>query len=176
MAYVSSINAKTSLQHYCMLRQFTTCRSGSFSVEDLPMVSSMQACIPNPNSSPRSSSLAGTASGGLLLPLVLPPLLSKYGSSLTLRYLSIVQLCLSAIAVPLIKGRLPANRASAVNIQAHRTATISRSYVKDWTFWVILVATLVQGLAYFVPILWLPSKSIFTSQRATSPLNKVSLP
>ncbi|KAF7362382.1 MFS general substrate transporter [Mycena venus] len=54
---------------------------------------------------------AGNAAGGLLLPLVLPPLISKYGSSKTLRILAIAIAIFLFPLLPFIKGRLPQTRA-----------------------------------------------------------------
>ncbi|KAJ7256829.1 major facilitator superfamily domain-containing protein [Mycena haematopus] len=96
---------------------------------------------------------AGTAAGGLLLPLVLPLLISKYGSSKTLRILGITITVLLSLLLPFVKGRLPQTR---VRIQgpAPRGA---RDWMKHKSFWIFLAVNTLQGLAYFVPIIYLPT-------------------
>ncbi|KAJ6508307.1 major facilitator superfamily domain-containing protein [Mycena sanguinolenta] len=96
---------------------------------------------------------AGTAAGGLLLPLVLPPLISKYGSSKTLRILGITVAILLFLLLPLVKGRLPQTRAR-IHGPAPRGA---RDWMKHKLFWVFLTVNTLQGLAYFVPIIYLPT-------------------
>ncbi|KAJ4499326.1 major facilitator superfamily domain-containing protein [Lentinula lateritia] len=81
---------------------------------------------------------AGTAVGGILLPLILPPLLSSYGPTKTLRILSIAIALLLVPLLPLIKGRLPESRIRAMGPTP-------------------LVANTLQGFGYFVPIVWLPT-------------------
>ncbi|KAJ3863778.1 major facilitator superfamily domain-containing protein [Lentinula novae-zelandiae] len=81
---------------------------------------------------------AGTAVGGILLPLILPPLLSSYGPPKTLRILSIAIALLLVPLLPLIKGRLPESRIRAMGPTP-------------------LVANTLQGFGYFVPIVWLPT-------------------
>ena len=98
---------------------------------------------------------------------MLPPLLGKYGNLRTLRYLAITQLGLSFAVLPFIRGRLPESRIPDANARIHTSAVGPRSYLGQMTFWVILLATLVQGLAYFVPILWLPSELRFASFQLT---------
>ena len=103
-----------------------------------------------------------TASGGLVLPLVLPPLLDKYGSAKVLRFYSIVCLCTLTLILPFVRGRLPEARQvhGPVNPRAI-SATESRMFwLKDRSFWIFNIANTLQGLAYFVPLLWLPSKCL----------------
>ncbi|KAF7348227.1 hypothetical protein MSAN_01776300 [Mycena sanguinolenta] len=96
---------------------------------------------------------AGTAAGGLLLPLVLPPLITKYGSPKTLRILGITVAILLFLLLPLVKGRLPQTRAR-IHGPAPRGA---RDWMKHTSFWVFLTVNTLQGLAYFVPIIYLPT-------------------
>ena len=97
--------------------------------------------------------LTGTAVGGLLLPLLLPTLLNKYGSPSTLRGLAVVQIILLCCSLPFIKGRLPEAR-------VHGPAARSRptTWMRNRTILFLLFANTLQGLAYFVPVLWLPSE------------------
>lgn len=60
------------------------------------------------------------------------------------------------LALPFIRGRLPLSRVQGPNARAHSTSDAGHVYLKNKTFWFIVLATLLQGLAYFIPILWLP--------------------
>jgi hypothetical protein len=98
----------------------------------------------------------GTAAGGLLLPLSLPRLMSKYGPSKTLRILAVGTTILLFPLLPFLKGRLPQTR---VRIQGPvpRGASGTRNWMKDKLFWIFLVVNTLQGFAYFIPIIYLPS-------------------
>ncbi|KAJ3549518.1 hypothetical protein NM688_g5169 [Phlebia brevispora] len=96
---------------------------------------------------------AGTAVGGLALPLMLPSLLSEHGSAKTLRYLSIVELGVLCITLPFIKARLPESKVHGPPARA----AASRVWMKDSRLLFVLSASTLQGLGYFVPILWLPT-------------------
>ncbi|TFK52175.1 MFS general substrate transporter [Heliocybe sulcata] len=95
---------------------------------------------------------AGTAVGGLVLPLVLPRLLSRYGSQVTLRIVSVAIICLVLPILPFIKGRLPESR-----IHGPSARSMDYSWLKSWIFWWVMLVNTVQAFAYFVPILWLPT-------------------
>lgn len=99
---------------------------------------------------------AGTAAGGMLLPLVLPPLISKYGSSKTLRILAIAVAILLFPLLPFLKGRLPQTRVH-IHGPAPRGATGPRDWMKQKSFWIFLAVNTLQGFAYFVPIVYLPT-------------------
>ena len=102
----------------------------------------------------RAHHVLGTAVGGLLLPLVLPVLLQKYGNATTLRALAVVELIALLVSMPFVRGRLPEAR---VHGPAAR-APASRSWLKDRALIFVVAANTLQGLAYFVPVLWLPSE------------------
>lgn len=97
---------------------------------------------------------AGTALGGLFLPLILPPLISTHGVTVTLRYLSIAVMALLLPVIPLIKPRLPESR-----VQGPRRREENRAWMGDWRLWALLCINTIQGFAYFVPIVYLPSKT-----------------
>ncbi|KAJ7367326.1 major facilitator superfamily domain-containing protein [Mycena albidolilacea] len=99
---------------------------------------------------------AGTAAGGLLLPLALPRLMSKYGPSKTLRILAIGTTILLFPLLPFLKGRLPQTR---VRIQGPvpRGASGTRNWMKDKLFWIFLAVNTLQGFGYFIPIIYLPT-------------------
>lgn len=99
----------------------------------------------------------GTSWGGLLLPLILPPLLNKYGIPKTLRFLGIAQGIILVIILPFIRGRLPESRVHGPDARGRSTSGApGQVYFHNKIFWFIILATLLQGLAYFIPILWLP--------------------
>ncbi|KAJ7617455.1 major facilitator superfamily domain-containing protein [Mycena polygramma] len=100
---------------------------------------------------------AGTSAGGLLLPLLLPPMISKYGTPKTLRILGIAIAILLVILLPLMKPRLPQTR-----VHVHGPAPRGTLRPQDWlqhhrSFLVFLAANTLQGFGYFVPILYLPT-------------------
>lgn len=95
--------------------------------------------------------------GGLVLPLVIPRLVSMYGAAVTLRYLSIAIGVSLIPCYPFLKGRLPISR---VHGPAVRRPS-DRTWLKNKAFWTIIAVNTVQGFGYFVPILWLPSKRAF---------------
>ncbi|KAE9399890.1 MFS general substrate transporter [Gymnopus androsaceus JB14] len=93
---------------------------------------------------------AGTAVGGILLPLALPPLLSAYGPPKTLRILSVAIALLIVPLLPFVKGRLPVSR-------TRTTGPTPRG----------------RRFGYFVPIVWLPT---FASElKLTSTNSSVAL-
>ncbi|KII87260.1 hypothetical protein PLICRDRAFT_55241 [Plicaturopsis crispa FD-325 SS-3] len=94
---------------------------------------------------------AGTGAGGLVLPLVLPPLIAKFGPAKTLRYLSIAVLGMLLPLLPFVKGRLPASRVHGPAVRS------SREWMKSRSFWMLIMANTIQGLGYFIPIIWLPT-------------------
>ncbi|KAJ3920266.1 major facilitator superfamily domain-containing protein [Lentinula edodes] len=98
---------------------------------------------------------AGTAVGGILLPLILPPLLSSYGPPKTLRILSIAIALLLVPLLPLIKGRLPESRIRAMGPTPRGRG--NTEWTRSMSFWVLVVANTLQGFGYFVPIVWLPT-------------------
>lgn len=98
------------------------------------------------------NALIGTAIGGLVIPLILPPLLDKYGIAKTLRALAISNIIVCVVCLPFLRGRLPENRVSGPAARA----SDNRSWMKSRSFWVINIANTLQGFAYFVPLLWLP--------------------
>ncbi|KAJ7121120.1 major facilitator superfamily domain-containing protein [Mycena epipterygia] len=96
---------------------------------------------------------AGTGAGGVILPLVLPPLISAYGSSKTLRILAIAIAILLFPLLPFVKGRLPQTRAH-IHGPAPRGAA---DWMKQKSFWAFIAVNTLQGFAYFVPITYLPT-------------------
>ncbi|KAJ7646869.1 MFS general substrate transporter [Roridomyces roridus] len=99
---------------------------------------------------------AGTSFGGLFLPLIMPRLISHYGTSLTLRIWSISTAIFMVPLLPFIKGRLPSSRVHVHGPLPRGTST-SQSWMKNRLFLLFLAANTIQGFAYFVPIVYLPT-------------------
>ncbi|KAJ7160111.1 major facilitator superfamily domain-containing protein [Mycena filopes] len=99
---------------------------------------------------------AGTGAGGVLLPLVLPPLITRYGISKTLRILAVGIAFLLVPLLPLVKGRLPQTRTRAFG-PAPRGAPNAHDWMRNKTFWLFLAVNTLQSLAYSVPIVYLPT-------------------
>ncbi|KAI5122774.1 hypothetical protein M0805_000118 [Coniferiporia weirii] len=100
---------------------------------------------------------SGTATGGLFLPLILPRLISSYGTSKTLRILSIAILVIVLPAMPFLRPRLPESRVHAPEVRSTTDLRWRWSWIKDPVFMTYLLANTIQGLAYFLPFLWLPT-------------------
>ncbi|KAJ3720959.1 major facilitator superfamily domain-containing protein [Lentinula raphanica] len=98
---------------------------------------------------------AGTAVGGILLPIILPPLFSSHGPPKTLRILSIAIAILIVPVLPFMKGRLPACRTRAIGPTPRGRGNMD--WKRSGSFWVLVVANTFQGFGYFVPIVWLPT-------------------
>ncbi|CCO27106.1 hypothetical protein BN14_01140 [Rhizoctonia solani AG-1 IB] len=94
---------------------------------------------------------AGTAVGGLVLPLVLPYVIRPHGTSLTLRYLSVIVFALLSATLPFIRPRLPEDR---IRHMAMRSRT---KWSTNKSFWLLVCVTTLQGFAYFLPIVYLPT-------------------
>ncbi|KAF8607541.1 MFS general substrate transporter, partial [Ceratobasidium sp. AG-I] len=94
---------------------------------------------------------AGTAVGGLVLPLILPSAIQSHGTAVILRYLAVVVFVLLSAFLPFIRPRLPEGRTRSM-------ATVStRRWSTNKSFWLVLFVTTLQGFAYFLPILYLPT-------------------
>ncbi|VDB91903.1 unnamed protein product [Peniophora sp. CBMAI 1063] len=98
---------------------------------------------------------AGTAAGGLIFPLFLPQVIEAHGTALTLRYISYGFLATMIPTLAMIKPRLPERRA-ALRGPGPRAST-DKSWMTSGQFWLVVVANTVQGFAYFLPGVWLPT-------------------
>ncbi|EIW81214.1 MFS general substrate transporter [Coniophora puteana RWD-64-598 SS2] len=95
---------------------------------------------------------AGTAAGGLLLPLIVPHLIASYGIQKALRILAIASTIALVPALPFIKGRLPESR-----VAGPRARSSGYGWMRNETVWFVLAANTLQGFGYFVPTVWLPT-------------------
>ncbi|KAL1742539.1 major facilitator superfamily domain-containing protein [Schizophyllum fasciatum] len=118
---------------------------------------------------------AGTAAGGLILPLVFPPLIANYGAPKTLRIFSIAIACMLLPIMPFIKGRLPPR------VYGPAPRASNRGWLKNPSFWLYTAVNLIQGFGYFMPVVWLPtfasdlSLSSLKSAAALAALNGASV-
>ena len=112
---------------------------------------------------------AGTAAGGLILPLVFPPLITKYGAPKTLSIFSVAIACLLLPVIPYIKGRLPPR------VYGPAPRASNRGWLTNPSFWLYTAVNLIQGFGYFMPVVWLPSMwRVSTSE--SSMLTKTTQP
>ncbi|KAI1477812.1 major facilitator superfamily domain-containing protein [Daldinia eschscholtzii] len=87
---------------------------------------------------------------GTFMPSIIDLLLRNYGYRTTLRACAIALLILTAPLIPLFKCRLPVSE--HVNL-----AKINWSLLKRPLFWIYGSAILIQGLGFFLPVVFLPS-------------------
>lgn len=87
---------------------------------------------------------------GLFFPFVLEILLSKYGSAWTLRVSALALLLLCGPCMPLFQSRYP----TYDDVKAPET---NNSFFKMPLFYFFTLATLLQGLGFFFPAIYLPS-------------------
>ncbi|TRM63798.1 major facilitator superfamily domain-containing protein [Schizophyllum amplum] len=95
---------------------------------------------------------AGTAVGGLILPLVFPPLIATYGAPKTLRIFSVVIAGMLLPVLPFNKGRLPHSRRHGPGPRAS-----NHDFMRNPSFWIYMSVDLVHGFGYFMLIVWLPT-------------------
>ncbi|KAH8114499.1 MFS general substrate transporter [Phellopilus nigrolimitatus] len=100
---------------------------------------------------------AGTAVGGLLLPLILPHLVNSFGPSKTLRILSLAILGLILPALPFLRPRLPESRVHGPDSRPEVDQGWRFAWIKNPPFMLYVLANTLQGFAYFLPLLWLPT-------------------
>lgn len=91
---------------------------------------------------------AGTATGGLILPLGLPALLDRYGSSKTLRILAIIFAALLLPVLPFLRGRLPHGRVRRPPSKSN-AANSTRVWLKNRNFQFLMVANTLQGFGEY---------------------------
>ncbi|KAL1727136.1 major facilitator superfamily domain-containing protein [Schizophyllum commune] len=97
---------------------------------------------------------AGTSLGGIVLPLVFPPLLARFGIATTLRiFAGAVVACLMPL-LPFIKGRIPDALSSPVHGPQPRNR---KEWYRERAFQFLLATNTLQAFGYFVPLVWLPT-------------------
>ncbi|KAF9260480.1 MFS general substrate transporter [Marasmius fiardii PR-910] len=106
---------------------------------------------------------AGSALGGVVLPLALPSLISSQGPQKALRYLSIIIIGLLVPVLPFAKGRIPGLRS---RVAGSEPRGMTRVWLKSKAFWILICVNTLQGFGHYVPIVWLPT---FASALAITP-------
>lgn len=93
---------------------------------------------------------AASGASGAVIPFFIDFMLKKYGYKTTLRAIAVAMFILTAPLVPFLKGRVP---------PAERTtmAKTNWSFLRRPLFWVFALSTLIYGLGFFFPSLYLPS-------------------
>jgi cyanate permease len=84
------------------------------------------------------------------MPFIIEVLLNRYEYQITLRACALAMVILTVPFLPALKGRLPPAE------QSHM-ARVNWSFLKKQRFWVYTLSTLIQGLGFFFPSLYLPS-------------------
>lgn len=85
---------------------------------------------------------AGTATGGLVLPLVLPPLLAKFGFHKVLRIVAVAFGISLLPLLPLLKPRLPESK---VRAPIARSSSAKRTWMRSKLYWIALLANVIQA-------------------------------
>ncbi|KAE9379484.1 MFS general substrate transporter [Stipitochalara longipes BDJ] len=94
------------------------------------------------------ASAAGAS--GTVMPLIINALLKKYGYKTTLRAIAVAMVILTGPLIFALKGRLTHSERSTMT----RT---NWSFVRKPLFWIYCFSTLIQGLGFFFPSVYLPS-------------------
>lgn len=93
---------------------------------------------------------AGGGFSGVGLPFLLEWLLSKYGYQTTLRIVAVAQSILIVPVLFVLRPQVPASHRGAIQRTDLR-------FFKNPIFWVFLLSNFAQGLAYYMPSLYLPT-------------------
>ncbi|KAL1301816.1 hypothetical protein AAFC00_006004 [Neodothiora populina] len=98
---------------------------------------------------------AGGGAAGLAIPFVMEWVLNSYGFRTALRVWAIVVVVLTTPILYHNKGRLP--------VRPHTSSAPQRiewRFVKTAPFWILQVASIVQGLGYFLPSIYITSYAL----------------
>lgn len=93
---------------------------------------------------------AATGVTGLFFPFALEVLLRKYGPPTTLRICAIAFIVLTGPMLPLAKGRFPKSH-------KEKTPDADYSFLRKPQFYSFALATLLQGMGFYFPTIFLPS-------------------
>jgi len=93
---------------------------------------------------------AASGASGIVMPFITSALLNKYGYQTTLRIVAVAMVVLTGPLIPTLKGRLPVPEQNAM-------AKVNWAFLRTPLFWVFGLSTLVQGLGFFLPALYLPT-------------------
>lgn len=93
---------------------------------------------------------AGGGISGSCFPFALEKLLSSYGYRTTLISVAITQTIMIAPILCFIKPRLP-------SASRHAARTMDWRFLRNPRFWILSMSNVLQGLAFYIPSLYLPS-------------------
>lgn len=96
--------------------------------------------------------VAGDYFGGVIFPIIMPPLIARWGIQITTRIYAFTFAIVLLPALPFLKARLPESR-----VHGPSPRSGARAWMKDRSFWFFIVINTLQGFAHFVPLTWLPT-------------------
>lgn len=102
---------------------------------------------------------AGSGSGGLMGPFLLEWGLSRYGARAFLRGYAVAMVLAVGPMLVFVRPRLPRARASVSLRETLTRMKVGFGFLRTPEFWILQSGNVVQGLGYFVPLLYLPSES-----------------
>lgn len=93
---------------------------------------------------------AASGASGAVMPFIIQALLSRYGHQTTLRAIAVAMVILTGPLLPVFKGRLPPSERSQM-------AKTNWNFISKPLFYIYGLSTLIYGLGFFFPALYLPS-------------------
>lgn len=136
-----------------MARSSHSCPNGSYNDVALRMESSWPVCSLVSSESGELNLPTGDYFGGVIFPIIMPPLIARWGIQITTRIYAFTFAIVLLPALPFLKARLPESR-----VHGPSPRSGARAWMKDRSFWFFIVINTLQGFAHFVPLTWLPSK------------------
>ncbi|KAK8073440.1 hypothetical protein PG994_004339 [Apiospora phragmitis] len=100
---------------------------------------------------------------GAVMPFALQALLARYGYPTTLRAVVVGLALLTGPFIPLLRGRLPPSQSAVAPTK------LNWAFLHNPLFGIYSVADLLQGLGYFFPALYLPSRGPIGLRLAVGP-------
>lgn len=101
-----------------------------------------------------------SGASGAVMPFITSALLEKYGYKTTLQATAVAMALLTGPLIPLLKGRLPPAEHGAV-------ARVNWSFLRKPLFYIYALSTLIQGLGFFFPAIYLPTYATALGLSAT---------
>ncbi|KAI0092568.1 major facilitator superfamily domain-containing protein [Irpex rosettiformis] len=117
-----------------------------------PVISYLSEWFVNKRGMANGIVFSGAGVGGAVFPLILPPLIARYGVQKTTRAYAICILICLIPTLPLMKARLPETR---VHGPAPRSS--NRQWLRKNNLWFFVAMNTIQSLGYFIPTTWLPT-------------------
>lgn len=134
----------------CLHRQSTTCPNGSINARASPM----ESCeYTHTSRLLRTLTVRSCGMGGLfgaILPPIFSACLERFGYKVTIIGWSIVVIISTGAGAACIRSRCTSQ-------PPVKPSTSDFGFLRSPLFWILSIATLVQGLAHYVPSIYLPS-------------------